>query len=232
MTANSSKLPFSTKKNLTVTRSQPKKKFALSSLLAALGVSWLCLFGKSVHAAPTKTQLRIRQDYAATTAFIGVNSGRAFDREYLMSEEITKVPPADFLERCIDRDLQYMVGWTHFHEFRCIFVAAAFLVVFESITGFVDTFIQQQERKEVEDEMQRFGRFFSPKTEYRDDVSLDKVDINMWKSQQREVAFYSKEFPDQEVPTEGEDDEEDGSDSEHHDDGDTDHKSLEKLFKK
>ncbi|GJD07818.1 hypothetical protein Gasu2_21550 [Galdieria sulphuraria] len=194
----------------------PKTKNPLSGAFTLLGVSCVFLLGRPTQAAIWKGQgARSLEQH---TAFVETKSDTAFDEKFLRNEKITEVPAADYLESCVDRDFQYSFSWSRTYELYTLFGSLAFVVVFNTFAAFVDNFIQQQERKEVQEEMERFGRFLSPKTEYRDDVSLEKVDINMWKAQQRERSFYEEEDND--------------GDEKNKDDGDVDYKGLEKLLKK
>ncbi|EME27907.1 uncharacterized protein Gasu_45690 [Galdieria sulphuraria] len=215
----------------------PKKKTKnpLSGAFTLLGVSCVFLLGRPTQAAIWKGQgARSLEQH---TAFVETKSDTAFDEKFLRNEKITEVPAADYLESCVDRDFQYSFSWSRTYELYTLFGSLAFVVVFNTFAAFVDNFIQQQERKEVQEEMERFGRFLSPKTEYRDDVSLEKVDINMWKAQQRERSFYGREFSAQDMfednnNHDGEEEEDNDGDEKNKDDGDVDYKGLEKLLKK
>ncbi|GJQ14374.1 hypothetical protein GpartN1_g6165.t1 [Galdieria partita] len=208
-----------------------KKAHPLSRLFTLLGVSCMFLIGRPTQAAVWKEQ-GARSIEQQQTAFIETKSDMAFDQKFLRNEKITELPAADYLEGCVDRDFQYTFVWSRVHELYTLFGSLAFVVIFNTFTAFVDNFIQQQERKEVQEELERFGRFLSPKTEYRDDVSLDKVDINMWKAQQRERSFYGREFSAQDMFEDDDTEEESDGDEKNQDDGDVDYKDLEKLLKK
>jgi hypothetical protein len=206
------------------------------TIFTALGVSFMFLFARPVQATSINKLQRDRtmqqQQQPQQTAFVETKSDFAFDRKFLTNEKITELAAADYLESCVDRDFQYTFDWTSIHEAYTLLGSLAFLVVFQTFTAFVDNFIQQQERKEVQEEMERFGRFLSPKTEYRDDVSLDKVDVNMWKAQQRERWFFGRELSAQEDNNRLEDDQKGNEEEDDKEDGgDVDYKNLQRLVK-